>query len=264
MKSLFTAAKNCLEAIDPCYKVTLSQQTAADWQQGQLNLQPIEIVQPSVPGRPAKPDLVPPRLLERRRPSTVTGRACLIHALAHIEFNAINLAWDAIVSFADMPNEYYADWVNVAAEEAYHFQLLRDHLQTLNYDYGDFPAHDGLWDMARKTADDVLVRMALVPRCLEARGLDANPAIRNKLANCGDQPGAEILDIILRDEIGHVAIGDRWFRYCCQQRQQEPERLYRALVRRYMEGPLRGPFHIEARRQAGFTDKELATLAEQT
>ena len=145
---------------------------------------------------------------------TLEGRAALIHALAHIEFNAINLALDAIWRFADMPQTYYRDWLKVAVEEAYHFSLLSTHLQTLGFKYGDFTGHNSLWEMADRTKSDVLARMALVPRTMEARGLDASPPLRNKLAQAGDTDAAKILDIILRDEIGHVAIGNHWFNYC--------------------------------------------------
>ena len=176
----------------------------------------IQLTQPlGVPGRPPRPTLVMPSQVPQRPASTREGRAALLHALAHIEFNAINLALDALWRFAGMPAQYYADWLQVAAEEAQHFCLLRAHLQTLEHDYGDFSGHDGLWQMAQRTQGDVLARMALVPRTLEARGLDASPAVRSKLASAGDHAAAAIVDVILRDEIGHVAIGNRWFRWCC-------------------------------------------------
>jgi uncharacterized ferritin-like protein (DUF455 family) len=191
---------------------------------------------------------------------TVEGRAALVHALAHIEFNAINLALDAIWRFAGMPDEYYADWLKVAAEEALHFSLLAAHLQTLGYQYGDFPAHNSLWDMAEKTCGDVLARIALVPRTMEARGLDASPTVRAKLAQAGDQAAAEILDVILRDEIGHVAIGNRWFGWLCATRKLDPISTYAALAAQYKAPPLRGPFNLAARKAAGFSDEELAAL----
>ncbi len=192
---------------------------------------------------------------------TEEGRAALIHALAHIEFNAINLALDAIWRFAGMPSDYYADWLNVAAEEALHFSLLSAHLQTLGFHYGDFTGHGSLWEMAEKTRGDVLARIALVPRTLEARGLDASPAVRAKLAQAGDVRAAEILDIILRDEIGHVAVGNRWYNRLCQERGLDPVTTYAALAVQYKAPPLRGPFNLDARRAAGFTDAELAALA---
>ena len=191
----------------------------------------------AIPGRPSRPVLVAPRELERRPMNTLAGRAALIHSLAHIEFNAINLALDAVWRFPDMPEAFYADWLQVAAEEALHFSLLNAHLQTLGHAYGDFNVHNSLWEMAEKTREDVLARMALVPRTLEARGLDATPAVRAKLAQAGDDKAATILDIILRDEVGHVAIGNRWFAWLCQQQGAEPLSTYRELARWY-EAPV--------------------------
>lgn len=258
---LFSAAEACLYTIDPVEKARLTREMAAAWRAGRLSLGDAEPVRPvASPGRPERPPLVAPRDLLRRKPNTVEGRAVLFHALTHIEFNAINLGWDAVYRFRGMPEAYYGDWVRVADEEAYHFTLLLEHLRGLGYDYGDFPAHDGLWDMAVKTAHDRLARMALVPRCLEARGLDVNPGIKAKLLDNGDEEGGALLDIILRDEIGHVAIGNRWFRYLCEQRGLDPEPTYRELVDTYMQGTLRGPFHLDARRRAGFSESELAYL----
>jgi uncharacterized ferritin-like protein (DUF455 family) len=215
----------------------------------------------TIPGRPARPELVPPRLVGRRSMVTVEGRAMLVHALAHIEFNAVNLALDALWRFPGMPAQYYSDWLRVAKEEAYHFSMLSAHLQVLGHAYGDFPAHDSLWEMVEKTRGDILARMALVPRTLEARGLDAIPPLRAKLAQAGDLAAAEILDIILRDEIGHVEIGNRWYGYLCQQRGLEPRATYDALAVRYEAPVLKGPFNLEARRQAGFTEAELSGFA---
>jgi len=184
----------------------------------------------------------------------------LLHALAHIEFNAINLALDAVWRFADMPERFYTDWFEVATEEARHFGLLVAHLATLGYCYGDFVAHVGLWDMAERTRGDVLARMALVPRTLEARGLDASPPLRAKLAAAGDSAAVAILDIILADEIGHVAIGNRWYRYACERQQRDPHQCYGELARRYGAPQLRPPFNLAARRQAGFDEQELIDL----
>jgi uncharacterized ferritin-like protein (DUF455 family) len=214
----------------------------------------------TIPGRPDRPVLVPPRLVGRRSMVTVEGRAMLIHALAHIEFNATNLALDALWRFPDMPAEYYVDWLRVAKEEAIHFSMLAAHLQVLGYQYGDFPAHDSLWEMVEKTRNDIVARMALVPRTLEARGLDAIPPLRAKLAQAGDLAAAKILDRILQDEIGHVEIGNRWYRYLCEQRGIEPCAAYDELAARYQAPVLKGPFNIEARRQAGFTEAELTDL----
>jgi uncharacterized ferritin-like protein (DUF455 family) len=184
----------------------------------------------------------------------------LVHALAHIEFNAINLALDAIWRFAGMPAAYYTDWLRVAKEEAEHFTMLAAHLQTLGCAYGAFPAHDSLWEMAEKTRGDVLARMALVPRTLEARGLDATPGVRAKLAQAGDLAAAQILDIILREEVGHVEIGNRWYGWLCEQRGLEPRATYAALAAHHKAPVLKGPFNLEARRRAGFTEAELADL----
>lgn len=214
-----------------------------------------------IPGRPVRPELVPPLSVKHRSMRTLEGRAAMIHALAHIEFNAINLALDAVWRFPGMPDEYYSDWLRVAAEEALHFSLLAAHLQTLGYAYGDFIAHNSLWDMAEKTSGDVLGRIALVPRTLEARGLDASPAVRAKLAQAGDHAAAVILDIILRDEIGHVATGNRWFAWLCNERGLDPITTYSELALNYKAPQLRGPFNVDARRAAGFSEEELAALS---
>lgn len=220
----------------------------------------------ALPGRPLRPRLVPPTQVAQRGVGTMEGRAALIHAICHIEFNAINLALDAIWRFPGLPEAYYRDWLRVAVEEAQHFQLLHALLQAqLGHRYGDFDAHDGLWEMCEKTAGDVTARMALVPRTLEARGLDATPPMQRRLRATG-APDAlaacDILDLILRDEIGHVAIGNRWYAWLCQQQGLEPRRHYAALSRLYRAPRLRGPFNVESRLQAGFTPEEIATLGE--
>ncbi|MEJ6023803.1 ferritin-like domain-containing protein [Ramlibacter sp. PS4R-6] len=218
-----------------------------------------------IPGRPARPELIHPAKVPRRSPAKPEGLAALLHAIAHIEFNAINLALDAVWRFDAMPDEFYRDWMRVAGEEAFHFTLLREHLASLGFDYGDFAAHDGLWSMCEKTKDDIVARMALVPRTLEARGLDATPQIQQKLRQAGT-PAAlravEILDVILRDEVGHVAIGNRWYKWLCQREGLEPVAHYAALVERYAAPRLYPPFNEDARRRAGFTDEELAWLME--
>lgn len=213
----------------------------------------------TIPGRPCV-QLVPPAGLRLRSVHTVEGRAVLLHALAHIEFNAINLALDVVWRFNGMPEAFYREWMGVAQEESLHFQLLETHLMTLGYRYGDFPAHDGLWEMAERTQHDVLARLALVPRTLEARGLDASPAVRHKLASGGDPKGAAIIDVILRDEIGHVAIGNHWYRWLCSERSLEPVQTYAQLAAQYRAPKLKGPFNIEARLAAGFKPEEIAAL----
>jgi len=213
-----------------------------------------------VPGRPDRPVLVAPAAVALRDAATAEGRAALLHALAHIEFNAVNLALDAIWRFPEMPRAYYFDWLRVAAEEALHFRLLCERLATLGRAYGDFPAHDGLWEMARKTAGDVLARMALVPRTLEARGLDASPQVRAKFAAVGDEASAAVVDVILRDEIEHVAIGNRWFAWLCARRGVPAGATYERLCREHAAPRLRGPLNLAARRAAGFGEDELAAM----
>ncbi len=255
----------CLAETDAARKSSAVSQLALRWQQGQIKLDAEAELQASliIPGRPAKPVLVPPLQVKRRAMNTVAGRAALIHALCHIEFNAINLALDAIWRFAGMPPAYYADWLKVATEEASHFNLLKDHLQHLGFAYGDFDAHNSLWEMVDKTKHDVLARMALVPRTMEARGLDALPALRAKLVQAGDDLAAAILDITLRDEVGHVAIGNRWFNYLCQQQGLAPLPTFEKLCVAYVAPKLRGPFNLAARREAGFTEAELSALSAQ-
>lgn len=216
-----------------------------------------------LPGRPARPRLVHPARVPRRSPHSPQGLAALLDAIAHIEFNAINLALDAVWRFDGMPEAYYRDWLRVAAEEALHFSLLREHLQTLGHDYGDFDAHDNLWQMCERTAGDIVARMALVPRTLEARGLDATPQIQHKLRSVGTPQAlraVDILDIILRDEVGHVAIGNHWYRWLCEREGLDPVAHYAALVERHAAPRLHPPFNAAARKRAGFTDAELAWL----
>ena len=218
-----------------------------------------------LPGRPAQPALIDPAQVPRRSVHTPEGRAALVHAICHIEFNAINLALDAVWRFPAMPEAFYRDWLRVAAEEAHHFTLLHTHLQTqLNHRYGDFAAHGGLWAMCEQTAGDVTARMALVPRTLEARGLDATPLIQAKLRAVGTPDAlaaCDILDVILRDEIGHVAIGNRWYGWLCARQGLEPVAHYRLLARRHQAPRLKGPFNQAARRAAGFSLAELDELA---
>lgn len=213
-----------------------------------------------VPGRPEKPEMVSALAVEKRKLSTPAGRAALIHSLAHIEFNAINLALDAIYRFRDLPPEFYGDWLKVADEEAQHFTLLRNYLHSQGYDYGDFTAHNGLWEMAVMTAHDPMVRMALVPRVLEARGLDVLPGIMHKFNSAGAHEVTEILEVILRDEIGHVAIGNRWYKFLCNQRGLEPLATFRSLLLEYNAPRLRGPLHTSARLAAGFSEAEMKML----
>lgn len=258
------AALHWLTVADPAQKATGTKRLSEHWAAGRLTLDQAATLSPpaNIPGRPPKPELVAPRMVKHRSLHTAEGRAALIHALTHIEFNAINLALDAIWRFPDMPPTYYADWLQIADEEALHFNLLNQHLQTLGFTYGDFSAHNSLWEMAEKTSDDVLARMALIPRTMEARGLDVTPGIRAKLAQAGDLAAAAILDIILRDEIGHVRIGNHWYAWLCNERKLDGTICYAQLAQSHQAPAQRGPFNLEARRKAGFSEAEIAALAE--
>jgi len=256
-----TARQRALEVVketDPVVKAHL----ATTLQSNPLPIGADEVLtEPaSLPGRPAQPLLVPHTDIPQRSLATLEGRAALIHSIAHIELNAIDLAMDITWRFSGMPDKFYQDWIRIASEEALHFTLLRDHLVTLGFDYGDFPAHNTLWEMTEKTKGDVLARISLVPRTLEARGLDATPAVKKRLIGAGDHAVGKILDIILRDEIGHVAAGNYWFRWLCAQRGLDPEPTYSELALQYGAPKLHGPFNIEARRQAGFSETELSAL----
>ena len=216
-----------------------------------------------LPGRPALPRLITPADVPQRSPFTAEGRAALVHAICHIEFNAINLALDAAWRFDGMPDDFYQDWMRVAEEESRHFQMLHTQLQAMGWRYGDFEAHDGLWEMCEKTREDITARMALVPRTLEARGLDATPLIQGRLRKVGSPDALRIcesLDVILRDEIGHVAIGNRWYHWLCARDGLAPLAHYKALVRQHRAPRLRPPFNTAAREAAGFSAEEIAFL----
>jgi uncharacterized ferritin-like protein (DUF455 family) len=260
--SLFEAARRCLDAASVDDKVALTQAYAVEFAAGGLAI-PDDAPQPQpigMPGRPPRPVLVHPRELPRRGLGSQEGRAAFIHAIAHIELNAIDLAWDAVYRFRGLPAAFYADWVAVAHDESRHFVLLRDRLREFGHDYGDFDAHNGLWEMTEKTAHDGLARMALVPRVLEARGLDVTPAMIVKLRALGDNATADILEIILREEVAHVAAGSQWFRWYCERAGVEPRMRFRELLKEYGGGYLHGPFNLEARLAAGFDEDELAAL----
>lgn len=260
--NLPSRALEALLCCDPSHKRFLVDALYTDWRAERLVPPPAAPV-PSVvvhPGRPLRPELVPHTDLPRRRPGSPEGHAALLHAIAHIEFNAINLALDCAYRFTGLPEDYYAGWLQIASEEAYHFGLIEARLQALGHAYGDFQAHNGLWEMALKTADDPLARMALVPRVLEARGLDATPPIVAGLRRIGDAETIAVLDIILGDEIGHVAMGDRWFRYFCRERGLAPEATYLALMLRLDAPWPPRPLNVEARRRAGFSAEEIVCL----
>ena len=260
-ENLFEETGRVLDLCSLDEKLEATEQLYKRWQQGMLLHDSITLPKAiGQAGHPEKPQLVPPRKLKRRRLGTPMGHASMLHAIAHIEFNAINLALDAVYRFREMPTEYYDDWLRIADEERYHFQLVQGRLKQLGYDYGDFPAHNGLWETAQQTADDVLLRMGLVPRILEARGLDVNPGIMEKLREIGDEESQPILEVILRDEVGHVKAGTVWFRYLCEQRGLDSEETFESLVREKMSYAIRGPFYEPGRVEAGFSDREMAFL----
>jgi uncharacterized ferritin-like protein (DUF455 family) len=260
--AFFERAAACLGMSSPGDKCSAVSDFWAAVEAGQYEFDPATPVLPTgVAGRPDKPPLVAPSKLKRRRLGSEKGRAALVHAIAHIEFNAINLALDAAYRFRDMPRQYYLDWLSVAADEVRHFQLLAVRLRAMGYDYGDFPAHNGLWEMAQRTADDCLKRMALVPRVLEARGLDVTPGMIDRLEAAGDEETVRILKIILAEEVRHVEIGSHWFRVCCDYRGLEPEPVFIDLLREYFGQSVRGPFNIPARMQAGFTQREMEAIS---
>ena len=258
---LFESSASCLALADPQQKCSAVLALADAVEQGAFQWDPAVPVEPiAAPGRPPKPELVEPSRVPRRRLGSDEGRAALVHAIAHIEFNAINLALDAVYRFRDMPAQYYADWISVARDEARHFLLLQARLAQLGRNYGDFPAHNGLWEMAEKTADSCLVRMALVPRVLEARGLDVTPGMIDRLRSVGDQDTIAALDVILAEEVRHVAIGTHWFNFCCERENKPPAETFLELLESRFTGSIRGPFNMEARAEAGFTAHEMKAL----
>ncbi len=261
---LLRAAQACLAEPDPLRKAALSRHFAAAYRDGRLKL-PADAPAPEpirMPGRPPQLQLVHPSKLPRRGLGSVEGRAAFIHAIAHIELNAIDLAWDAVYRFRGLPPSFYSDWVSCADDESRHFLLLRARLLAHGADYGELPAHNGLWEMCEKTSHDGLARMALVPRVLEARGLDVTPGMIDKLRALGDGETADVLEIILREEVAHVAAGTRWYHWYCRQAGVEPRTRFRELLHEYAGGYLHGPFNDEARLLAGFAEDELLLLVE--
>jgi len=258
---LFSEAARCLLLSDPPAKCLAVEKLHAAVEAGASYMDAASPVPPvDRPGRPDRPVLMSPAKMQRRRLGSLAGRVALVHAIAHIEFNAINLALDAACRFRDMPEPYYHDWISVAADEARHFQLLSRRLEELNAAYGDCPAHNGLWEMAELTADSCLVRMALVPRVLEARGLDVTPGMMERLRLTGDFKSASALETILAEEVRHVAIGSNWYRYCCEREGLAPIPTFLQLLKTHYSGKVRGPFNKNARLEAGFTEHEMAAL----
>ena len=260
---LYAAAADCLATADPKAKCTKTRAYAAAFFAGALRPEtdapPPEPIR--CPGRPERPRLVHPKHLPKRGLGSTAGRAAFLHAIAHIELNAVDLAWDAVYRFREFPADYAADFVRTADDEARHFQLLAARLADLGHAYGDFDAHHGLWEMAEKTAHSALARMALVPRVLEARGLDVTPGLIERLRDVGDAESIAVLEVILREEVAHVAAGSRWFRWLCDREGLKPWPTFAGLVRAYGSQAVRGPFNLAARRAAGFDDGELQALA---
>lgn len=251
-------ALNAIQECNPFIKVELTRKIRSS--NLPLDTSSVYVEPLGLPGRPSTPELVPYPQVKQFPLTTPQGKAALVHSIAHIELNAIDLALDIMWRFDGMPDQFYFDWLQVAEEEAHHFTILREHLVSLGFDYGSFLAHNELWLMAEKTKEDILARLGLVPRTLEARGLDATPIVQRKLVSSGDHAGAALLDIILRDEIGHVSIGNRWYRHVCQERGIDPITTYSDLVTKYEAQQPRAPFNMEARRLAGFVEEELEAL----
>ncbi|WP_031432788.1 ferritin-like domain-containing protein [Methylomarinum vadi] len=261
MENIFTIAAWCLQRKDVDEKIALTHHALESANTGRLSFASVDDVLPIdhvvFPGRP---QLLAPKAMPQRKLSTREGKAAFFHALAHIEFVAIYLAWDIIYRFRGLPEQFYRDWLRVADEEAQHFAMLRQHLSVLGIDYGDLPAHSGLWDHAVDTAANLLARLALVPRCLEARGLDVTPAMIDKFKQMGDQTSVTILARILEDEIGHVSLGSYWFKFFCRQQGRDPKESYRVLLGKYFKGKPKGPFNREMRIIAGFSNEEIEWL----
>ncbi len=254
--SLRGGAIDAIRESDLDRKTALAQETATRWFERRLSLRsPLDAELPVRPGRPEKPELVPPRMMEKRSLHTLKGRIALLHAIAHIELNAVDLALDIVARFATgpVPNSFYDGWMQVAFEEAKHFRMVRQRLNELGADYGDLPAHDGLWQAAHSTRNDLTARLAVVPLILEARGLDVTPSLQAKMVETGDHESASVLDVIYNDEKGHVAIGAKWFRFLCARERKDPSRTFQELVRANFRGSLKAPFNDIARAEAGLT-----------
>ncbi|NYZ11556.1 ferritin-like domain-containing protein [Azospirillum sp. RWY-5-1] len=261
--TLSAAAVAVLTTAAPTDKVALTRRFAADWSAGRITALG-DTAPPDRPARPERPELRLPRDMPKRgRGGSAQNRIALLHALAHIELNAIDLAWDLCARFAGaaLPRGFFDDWVRVADDEARHFDLLERRMNALGAAYGDLPAHDGLWQSAQATAHDLAARLAVVPMVLEARGLDVTPDTVARLRGFGDAESAGILRLIHDDEIVHVAAGRRWFEHVCGERGAEPVALWQELVRRYFRGQVKRPFNIDGRLRAGFGPEFYEPLA---
>jgi uncharacterized ferritin-like protein (DUF455 family) len=262
MNSIFEFAEACLYRNDIDEKLELTHRAMQLLRENRLQLFATGPVLPIEGVRfPERPVLLPPREMPSRKLNTPEGVAAFFHAIGHVEFVAIYLAWDLLYRFRGLPEQFYADWLRVADEEAQHFALIREHLGTMGVDYGDLPAHGGLWEHATDTAGNLLARLALVPRCMEARGLDVTPALIEKFRHAGDQRSVAILTRILADEVGHVELGSYWFKFVCREEGLDPEAEYRRLLGEYYKGGRpKGPFNRPLRMQAGFSAAELDWL----
>ncbi len=255
-QSLREMAVAVLTTADGRAKTALSRQHAATWFAARKAGAPLPLghaIPPDRPARPDAPELLDPRDVPRRRPSSLQGRIAILHAIAHIELNAVDLHWDMIARFPeiDMPLGFYDDWVKAADEESKHFNLMCDCLEGLGSHYGAMPAHAGMWRAAEDTADDILGRLAVVPMVLEARGLDVTPGMIEIFQRAGDARAVEALQVIYAEEVGHVAYGSKWFNFLCGRQGHDPQPVFLELVRRYFHSPLRPPFNEEKRAQAG-------------
>ncbi len=263
MENIFTIAENCLYQDNVDTKIEMTHHAKKLFDCGKLSFQPLDNILPiSQVKFPEKPLLLRPRDMPKRRLNSIAGKAAFFHALAHIEFVAVYLAWDIIYRFRNLPQKFYQDWLRVVDEEAQHFTLIKNHMLEMNVNYGDLPAHTGLWEHAEDTQADVLARLAIVPRCMEARGLDITPTMIEKFKAKNDKESVLLLARILKDEIGHVEIGSNWFKILCKQKNYDSEDKFKELMTKFYNGKPKGPFNRELRINAGFSNAEIDWLEE--
>ncbi|PIE02137.1 MAG: hypothetical protein CSA81_08480 [Acidobacteria bacterium] len=260
---LFECAEHCLKLEDPMQKTSFSREIASKWRAGEISLNHCSSASAvNAPGKPEQPEIVQPREVPKRKLTHNEGRAAMVHAMAHIEWTAIQLSWDNILRFRNLPYDFYSEWIQTAVEESHHFEELRSCLLEMGFDYGHFPVHDQLWQMALKTKDSLIERMGVVHRIMEARALDVVPGIAGKFDQLGLGQVVKTLHLIANDEVGHVRSSTKWFSYGCHLIEANPDQVFINLTREFFKGPLRGPFNLEARKNAGFTDVEIAFLSE--